>query len=712
MMAFTRRSLFIPLSLIGFAWSQGAQDDPIKAFCRRWGHSTARIDSRLYIDGGMVGNIPFKSNYSNDFLLFSDLTAQGGDGMPPQSNNLTKPKNVPSVSGGYIWADNTNKCFYQFGGEYADEPPTDFSMWTYDVLLDQWNSTATNGEKSPQRVSFGAGTQVEDRGFGFYFGGWLNNNTTPDWEGPSLATSGLMRFDFSTGELKNISGPDDSGRAEGHLTYLPVSDAGILMYFGGIEDHHRNGSSTPEIHIYDLASSKWYTQTASGDVPLTRRQFCADVSWPNDKSSFNIYMYGGYGFGALAAFDDVYILSVPSFKWIKAFPEGNVPETAVGHGGCTANVINGDQMIIMGGWFPTYDQCDAPDSQGQHNMVLGYNGGETKLWDKFDPSLSGYVVPTPIMSAVGGGPTGGATVTAPATWGHPDLATYYTLRPTFPARTATRLVPSAAASSTSSDSDRSNIAAIAGGTVGGLFGAIAIISLIIFCLHRRKKAPKNDVADQHPPTPPPAELAATAFPHEISTSTAGKYVAMHERSPNSGATQICSQSASYEPYANQHPPSYGLPSSSADTNLAQPVASTQHSPHQQDGSEQFHAPNNRTAQNISPTWDQQGTISVASARQHSYPTPTSPGRASLDLPIQRPPLTYYPPPESYEDRTVAQRQYSEGLQRQSPNTSTSTTPAQFYSLPALRPQNESHGTGSQTPTGRNTESRFVEAEYI
>lgn len=42
------------------------------------------------------------------------------------------------------------------------------------------------------------------------------------------------------------------------------------------------------IHIYDMASSKWYTQTASGTAPPTRRQFCADVTWPDDKSSYNM----------------------------------------------------------------------------------------------------------------------------------------------------------------------------------------------------------------------------------------------------------------------------------------------------------------------------------------------------------------------------------------------------------------------------------------
>jgi hypothetical protein len=43
-----------------------------------------------------------------------------------------------------------------------------------------------------------------------------------------------------------------------------------------------------KIHIYDVNSGKWYTQTASGDVPLPRRQFCAGVTWPDDRSSFNM----------------------------------------------------------------------------------------------------------------------------------------------------------------------------------------------------------------------------------------------------------------------------------------------------------------------------------------------------------------------------------------------------------------------------------------
>jgi hypothetical protein len=199
-------------------------------------------------------------------LLFSDLKSSTPLGkMPEQHQNLSKPSNVPSVSGGILWSDEVllsifaplltatdivalrqqvNMCFYQFGGEYMPgQSPTQFSLWTYDIILNQWNSTNyTNNSPALQRVSFGAGTSVQGLGLGFYYGGWLNERTTPGWNSPSIATGNLIQFDFDKGALRNNSGPDTIGRAEGQMVYLPISDSGVLVYFGGIEDHYKNGT--------------------------------------------------------------------------------------------------------------------------------------------------------------------------------------------------------------------------------------------------------------------------------------------------------------------------------------------------------------------------------------------------------------------------------------------------------------------------------------
>lgn len=181
---------------------------------------------------------------SDEWLLFSDLESRSDVGFPMQHANLSKPANIPSLSGAYLWADEVNKCFYQFGGEFAEgDTPKDFSIWTYDVLLNQWNSTNyVTSEKIWQRSSYGAGAQAESRGLGFYYGGWVSNRTTPGWKGPPMALSSIVQFNFTTGNLKNSTHPDGIGRAEGQMVFLPVSDGGVLIYFGGIEDRYHNGS--------------------------------------------------------------------------------------------------------------------------------------------------------------------------------------------------------------------------------------------------------------------------------------------------------------------------------------------------------------------------------------------------------------------------------------------------------------------------------------
>ncbi|KAH7345963.1 hypothetical protein BKA66DRAFT_325438 [Pyrenochaeta sp. MPI-SDFR-AT-0127] len=676
--------------------------------------------------------------------------------MPVQHANLTKPANVPSVSGGYLWADETNKCFYQIGGEYfPGSSPTDFSLWTYDVLLDQWNNTKfTSSERSPQRLSFGAGTQVESLGLGYYLGGWFNNRTTPKWTGPEIATSNMVEFDFTKGHLKNITGPDTTGRAEGQMVSLPVSDRGMLIYFGGIEDPFRNGSivaaNMSKIHIYDIASSGWYSQTATGDIPLARRQFCADVTWADDKTSFNIYLYGGYGFGDRKAFNDVYILSIPSFQWVKAYPlDGSdaVPDPA-GHGGCSANVVRRNQMLVIGGWFPdlTHTDCDAPKAQGQHNMIMGNNTERQFMWDDFDAELTTYAVPPVVVSVIGGGPTGGATVTAPAAWNHPNLKNYYQLRPPSTVRAATRVVPPTVSPSPSGPAAppprKTNIAVIAGGTVGGLVVLIAILCLILFCLHRRKKDKKNrgESASAHPP---PAELAVTPIPHEMSTPDTNKYVSIHERPdhnfPVAYSTVAPLRSPSHDytsQYSAQTPPSYGTaPAFTAATYHPSDEGAysrySQQSPAQQSNGELFFSDDSAARRTQTASWDQNVNMEQnagGSQRHYSYPTPTSPlQRHSIPVSSQPQPQIYYPPPQ--DPRTSSQgsppsfsqqggsptgTQYSgERSQGHTPNMSTMTTPAQFYpqSAPLGSPgarDGERRGPGDQRPA----QGRFVEAGHM
>ncbi|KAF2085940.1 hypothetical protein K490DRAFT_74814 [Saccharata proteae CBS 121410] len=466
--------------------------DPLNDFCRRWGHQTTVIDRKLYIDGGQVTWNPMSQNplnYTNTWLSYQNLDILN-QGMPQLEANLSKNSTVPDLSGGVLWGDDVNKVFYLFGGEYVDgASPEDFQPWAYDVLLDQWNQTSSTAASQIQRVSYGAGTTVNQTGIGYYLGGWLNNNTVPSWGELPLATSNLISYNMVEDTWTNATGPDTTGRAEGVMVYIPASDQGLLVYFGGIMDPFKNGtvvgSAMSTIYIYDIASTKWYTQTATGEIPDMRRKFCAGATWAQDQSSYNIYLYGGLGVNngssnGSSAFDDVYILSLPSFTWIKWYPTTSGPGSP--HGILSCNVIDNSQMLIIGGWFPESQDCDAPTIWGTHNLNLGEDGPQKAMWDLFEPNITEYLVPPEIISVVGGTSTGGATVKSPASWDNRDLPVYFTRIPSYSARAATRSIPTTTSTSTSSSSKKSStdVGAIAGGAVGGVLGLAAILLLVWF----------------------------------------------------------------------------------------------------------------------------------------------------------------------------------------------------------------------------------------
>ncbi|KAK6604993.1 cell wall anchored protein [Botrytis cinerea] len=433
--------LVILLCLVQPSWQQ---KDPLNDFCRRWGHQTTVIDRQLLIDGGMLDWNPLSqnpANYSNSWLLYNDLdTSPAGPGMPQLHANLSKNASIPNR---FVWH----------------------------------------------------GVGISDLGQGYMLGGWQSNASIPGWTGPPLATSGLIKYDYQYGTWTNNTGPDQIGRAEGAMVYLPASRTGVLVYFGGIQTPYNNETvvSSPmnQIHIYDIQSSQWYTQNATGDIPGDRRRFCAGATWAADQSSYNIYMYGGAGFGANSSgYDDLYILSLPSFTWIKWWE--NPSSSARPHNMLSCNVVNGAQMLIVGGSFPK-DQstCDSPPSWGTHNVDLNEPApGQASFnpWNTYQPNLTSYAVPSAIISVIGGSPTGGATMQAPSTgFQNGDLSVYFAQKASAVNRTPTRAITTATASSTSNPSaNRLGPGAIVGIVVGVVVGIVGLLAAC-FCIFRIRK---------------------------------------------------------------------------------------------------------------------------------------------------------------------------------------------------------------------------------
>jgi hypothetical protein len=323
--------LYRSLALAWLVTLSVQQKDPLKDFCRKFGHQTAMVDDKMYIDGGFVNWNPLEQNQLNyssmfhshvlriyvshirpdKYFIYSDFKVNN-EGMPQQFPNLTKPADVPVVHGGVLWPDPVNKWLHLYGGEYTEGSPDSFTLWSYDIIANSWKTTPVKNLQI-SRVSYGAGATDESRGVGYYYGGWLSNASVPAFGTTRIPTSGLVSYDYIKDVWTNNTGPDSIPRAEGVLNWIPASDGGMLVQFGGLQFPNAGaGNYTPtgvrhsvtgvapfsgtdwwqvpmnEIRLYDIANAKWYLQNATGDIPQSRKRFCAGATWSEDKSSYNM----------------------------------------------------------------------------------------------------------------------------------------------------------------------------------------------------------------------------------------------------------------------------------------------------------------------------------------------------------------------------------------------------------------------------------------
>lgn len=145
-----------------------------------------------------------------------------------------------------LWPDSTNKLFYLYGGEYNEVTDVQFfdtSMWYFDVIYNTWNQTSpSETQASISWPAFGSGA-VSEVGTAYYYGGYLNNKTVPRWGNTKpLMLNSLTSYDMNTRIWSNRT-YDATPRAEGTLHFLPVSGAGILVYFGGLQTDSNGGVS-------------------------------------------------------------------------------------------------------------------------------------------------------------------------------------------------------------------------------------------------------------------------------------------------------------------------------------------------------------------------------------------------------------------------------------------------------------------------------------
>lgn len=425
-------------------------------------------------------------------------------------------------------------------------------MWSYDVASSSWTeqsgpqtSAGVDAESGGQDVSCaaeGAGITVPGLGRGYYFGGHLDGYTTAGWSQstPRVYLTSLLEYTFpgqknpsisnsptagSSGLYRNITQGGLQGtasfpeRADGALVYVPGfgSDGIILGLAGGTNETFTQMNI---IDVYDIANSTWYKQSTSGPTPDIRVNPCTVAQSAADGSSIQVYMYGGQNLipaGNQTQYDDVWILTIPSFTWIRVdTSDQSVPPARAGH---TCNAWNA-QMVVVGGYVGTQLSCDTPGVyvfnlsslawEGNYVALSGGNYLNQQLSQENDTKAIsgsyGYEVPAVVRSVIGGNALGGATVTAPAqtATGGPFATgtpiTYTVTGSNGATVTETGSPNTGSGSGGSSESNNGgsggpNVGAIVAGVVAGVLAVVAIyLGFCAWVYRRQLQLYKNHVA--------------------------------------------------------------------------------------------------------------------------------------------------------------------------------------------------------------------------
>ncbi|KAJ9638112.1 hypothetical protein H2204_004423 [Knufia peltigerae] len=530
------------------------RDDSPTVVCKRWAGQSALVNGTLYYYGGRSTTTADQtSNEWNNDLIAIDLTKSWQIGTPSISG-LPIPSGPPAVSLGYLW--NSYDSLYLYGGEFSDTPaesPVPFSTWSYDISSSSWTeqsdpktSSGDNSEpanQAVQRAAEGAGVSVPNIGRGFYFGGHLDGYTTPGWS-QSIARvyiKGLLEYTFpgytndavsnsgtagSSGIYRNITQggvQDTSGfpeRADGVLVYVPgYSKQGIIIGLAG--GTNATFTQMNVIDVYDIATSQWYKQATSGPTPEIRVNPCAIAVSAPDGTSTQVHMYGGQNlvpYGEQIQYDDMWILTIPSFTWIKVDTSNQAtPGPRAGH---TCNVWNA-QMVVVGGYVGQDLSCDSPGVYVFNTSSLSWQNGYVALDAKDDLNRQesqrddaaalqgsyGYAVPAAVQSVVGGNAVGAATVTQPA-----QTATQGPLATGQPLTYSVTAAPGASGTSSpasggggsggSGDGSNSssgggggtNVGAIVAGVIAGLFAVLAAyLGFCVWLYRKQLRIYKNHV---------------------------------------------------------------------------------------------------------------------------------------------------------------------------------------------------------------------------
>ncbi|KAK2627187.1 hypothetical protein QTJ16_003153 [Diplocarpon rosae] len=465
------------------------------------------VGNYVYIDGGAFsytsGGAP-QIQYATTTLSI-DLSKSWNNSSVAISS-YSKPSGVPNLDCGSLWYNpKRNSLVAGFSGASArfNTPPTPWPLGLWSFKLDDqgggaWTKaiapTAAIASNSLTRPYQGLSAFGGDSAF--TLGGYENDRSSPASQNVSLQIPipGIVQYNMTSGTFTNssASGYNVNGTAErGVLHYVPsFGTKGIYVILGGnisdLDEYSvgKNIQSFKTLTIFDPSTGAFYNQTTTGNIPNGRIEFCATGA-NSTNSTYEIFIYAGWGshLGADALpYDEIYILTLPAFQWIKV----PYPPAKPRHGH-TCETVGNRQMLVIGGVDTLQDTPTnaAPSAdlvtfatRDQFAQGLAIFDMTSLSWaTQYDADAAAYEQSDPVKSYYA------TNSREPARWNSPKLQSVFS---------ATHFTNTSDNPTTDSKSS-SSTGAIAGGVVGGVLGLAAVAGLISFLIRRRQRAATTEL---------------------------------------------------------------------------------------------------------------------------------------------------------------------------------------------------------------------------
>ena len=427
-------------------------------------------------------------------------------------NGTTAASSAPTLNDGSIFSDDTS--LYLFGGAISMAPgapgiPPSNALYQYNIGERQWTQISPGGDPV-QRVLIGMSAQSSTTSAGYYLGGAITPLSNPSFYAETNSTpymvEGLVTFNEGFSTLKNSSTSQmntDGTVAEGYLVLIEsLGSEGVLIAFGGFTDTAGAPSNLEDsnladpsfqwplanISIYDIGNATWYQQMATGDIPPWRYMGCSVIVSAPDQSSHSIYVFGGWGNSFGGSDGDVYVLSIPSFRWIRVNTDSNRRSRH------SCNIVGNHTMLVVGGIQPVGQQVLPLDATGcdttpMFAQGLGMFSLNNHTWStNYDPSTGAapYEIHPSISNVIGGNENGSAAIQTPA-GGFSQQALGTLLGAHQGSMNAVGTIPNSTSPAGMQRLSRGIIAGIVIATIAGL----AIILTLTYVLLRRRHLRKH-----------------------------------------------------------------------------------------------------------------------------------------------------------------------------------------------------------------------------